>query len=88
MFMTIAAPSSSLLDSKEFYELLANGCYLSYDNRVYLGGPCNSGKTSLACIFIGKEAPATWDSTNGLEIYFGQNGIHLKDRKMIPIPKG
>lgn len=86
VFMTISA--SSLLDSKEFYELLETGFYISYENRLYLGGPCNAGKTSLACILTGDEVPDTWISTNGLQIYRGQNGIHLKDKKMIPIRKG
>lgn len=88
VYYDFSAPSSSLLDSKEFYDLLVNGSYISYDNRVYLGGPCNAGKTSLACIFTGDEVPGTWISTNGLQIYFGRNGIHLKDKKMIPIRKG
>ncbi|CAC5366264.1 unnamed protein product [Mytilus coruscus] len=80
--------TSSLLDSKEFYELMKHGVYISYENRLYFGGPCNAGKTSLACILTGDEVPDTWLSTNGLQFYFGQNGIHLKDKKMIPIRKG
>ncbi|XP_052067165.1 uncharacterized protein LOC127706549 [Mytilus californianus] len=78
----------SLLDSREFYELLEHGYYDSYENRIYLGGPCNAGKTSLACVLTGDEVPDKWISTNGLQIYFGQNGIHLKDKKMIQIRKG
>lgn len=85
-YTTLSAPS--LLDSREFYELLEHGFYDSYENRVYLGGPCNAGKTSLACVLTGDEVPDKWISTNGLQIYFGQNGIHLKDKKMIQIRKG
>jgi hypothetical protein len=29
-----------------------------------------------------------WKSTDGLVIYFGRNGIDLKDKTMIPLKKG
>jgi hypothetical protein len=32
--------------------------------------------------------PQSWKSTNSLIIYFGRNGIHLKDKKMVPLEKG
>lgn len=64
---------------------LLEGSYSSHENRVYLIGPCKSGKTSLACILVDNDIPKTWNSTNGLSIYYGQNGINLRSKQMIPI---
>ncbi|CAC5420912.1 unnamed protein product [Mytilus coruscus] len=75
------------VESNEFQQLLSRGHFISYENRLFLAGPCNVGKTSLASILIDEEIPHVWDSTNGLEIWFGRNGIHIKDKKMIPLPR-
>ena len=64
---------------------LLEGSYSSHENRVYLVGPCKSGKTSLACILVGNAIPKIWNSTNGLSIYYGQNGIHLRTKRMNPL---
>lgn len=77
----------SKMNSKEFEDLISKGDYASYENRVYLAGCCNIGKSSLASILIGDEVPKRWNSTDGLVIHFGRNGIHLEDKKMIPIEK-
>lgn len=76
------------MNTNDFKTLIANGNYASYENRVYLAGSCNVGKSCLASILIGEKIPRKWYSTNGLTIYFGRNGIHLKDREMIPLKKG
>ncbi|CAC5358229.1 unnamed protein product [Mytilus coruscus] len=76
------------LNRNDFQDLIALGTFASYENRVYLAGPCNIGKSSLASILIGEEIPKTWFSTDGLIIYFGRNGIDLQQRKMIPLKKG
>ena len=72
----------------EFKVLLSHGTYDSYENTVYLAGSCNVGKSSLASILIGITIPVEWKSTNGLNIYFGMNGIDLKTMKMVPLKKG
>ncbi|XP_063405757.1 uncharacterized protein LOC134689720 [Mytilus trossulus] len=72
----------------DFQDLVALGTFASYENRVFLAGPCNIGKSSLASILIGEEIPKTWFSTDGLVIHFGRNGIDLQQRKMIPLKKG
>ena len=59
--------------------------YKSYENRVYLIGSCKSRKTSLSCILVGTDITKTWNSINGLSIYYGQNGIHLRKREMNPL---
>ncbi|CAG2211889.1 unnamed protein product [Mytilus edulis] len=59
--------------------------FASYENRVYLAGACNTGKSSLASILIGEEVPEKWHSTDGLVIHYGRNGIRLEDKKMIPL---
>lgn len=78
----------SQLNSEDFQDLVALGTFASYENRVYLAGPCNIGKSSLASILIGEAVPKTWFSTEGLVIHFGRNGIDLQHRKMIPLRKG
>lgn len=75
-------------NASEFYQVLSDGSYESFDNRVYVAGPCNVGKSTLASILIGEEIQHVWKSTDTLQIYFGQNGIHLKDKTMVPLPKG
>lgn len=78
----------SKLNRDDFKNLVALGTFATYENRVYLAGPCNIGKSSLASILIGEEVPKTWFSTDGLIIHFGRNGIDLLQRKMIPLKKG
>ncbi|VDI45415.1 Hypothetical predicted protein [Mytilus galloprovincialis] len=78
----------SQLNRDDFQDLVALGTFASYDNRVYLAGPCNIGKSSPASILIGEAIPKTWFSTDGLIIHFGRNGIDLQHRKMIPLKKG
>lgn len=68
--------------------LLSKGTYASFENRVYLAGAVNTGKTSLASVLIGEEIPKDWKSTDGLIIHFGRNGIDLDEKKMIPLKKG
>lgn len=52
------------------------------------GGPCRAGKSTLASILIGEQIPLQWDSTDGLVIYFGRNGIDIENKKMIPLQDG
>ncbi|CAG2245229.1 unnamed protein product [Mytilus edulis] len=78
----------SQLNSDDFKNLVALGTFASYENRVYLAGPCNIGKSSLASILIGETIPKNWVSTDGLIIHFGRNGINLEQRKMIPLKTG
>ena len=68
--------------------LLLKGTFISYDNCVYLGGACNVGKSTLASILIGEEISQHWKSTDGLAIYFGRNGIDLKNKEMVPLKQG
>ncbi|CAG2254325.1 unnamed protein product [Mytilus edulis] len=75
------------MNMSDFKNLMSKGDYASYENRVFLAGACNVGKSCLASILIGEEIPKKWYSTDGLTIYFGRNGIHLEDRKMIPLKK-
>ena len=79
---------SMMSSAEEVKELISEGEFMAYENRIYLAGASNVGKSTLASILLGKEIPQIWKSTNGLIIYFGMNGIHLKDRTMIPLEKG
>jgi hypothetical protein len=74
--------------SDETKELLVKGTFKSYENCVYLAGGCNVGKSTLASILIGEEIPTHWISTDGLNIYFGRNGIDLKKKEMVPLKQG
>jgi ribosome biogenesis GTPase A len=71
--------------SDETKDLLSNGTFKSYENLVYLAGACNVGKSTLASILIGEEIPKDWISTDGLNIYFGRNGINLNTKEMVPL---
>ncbi|XP_071138755.1 uncharacterized protein [Mytilus edulis] len=77
-----------LVDAEEFKRMLSHGEYLSYDNLLSLGGPCRAGKSTLASVLIGEEIPLKWNSTDGLVIYFGRNGINIEKKEMIPLKKG
>ena len=74
--------------AEEMKELLSKGTFKAYENRVYLAGACNVGKSTLASILLGEEIPQCWNSTNGLIIYFGRNGIDLKEKTIVPLRKG
>jgi tRNA U34 5-carboxymethylaminomethyl modifying GTPase MnmE/TrmE len=47
---------------------------MACENRVYLAGACNVGKSILASILLGEEIPQSVKSTDGLIIYYGRNG--------------
>jgi len=51
----------------------------------YLAGACNVGKSTLASILIVDEILHIWQSTDGLIIYFGKNGLDLKEKTMVPL---
>lgn len=53
-----------------------------------LGGPCKAGKSTLASVLIDEEIPLQWNSTDGLIIFFGRNGIDIENRKMVPLKEG
>jgi hypothetical protein len=54
---------------------VSKGTFLSFENCVYLAGACKVGKSTLASILIGKKITTEYISTDGLNIYFGRNGI-------------
>ena len=72
----------------EMKELISKGMFMAFENCVYLAGACNVGKSTLASIFLGEEIPQSWKSTDGLIIYFGKNGIDLKNKTIVPLRKG
>ena len=74
--------------AEEVKELISKGMSMAYENRVYLAGACNVGKYTLASILLGEEIPQSVKSTDGLIIYYGRNGIDLKDKTMVPLRKG
>ncbi|XP_071181256.1 uncharacterized protein [Mytilus edulis] len=76
-----------LVDANEFESMLSHGTFESYENRLSLGGPCKAGKSTLASVLIGEEIQKNWESTDGLVIYFGRNGIDLEEGKMVPLKK-
>ncbi|VDI11029.1 Hypothetical predicted protein [Mytilus galloprovincialis] len=71
--------------SEEFLKLLSTGTYESFENRVFLCGSCACGKSTLASVLIGSPIPRTWQSTDGLVIHFGRNGINLETFEMVPL---
>ncbi|XP_063438361.1 uncharacterized protein LOC134719286 [Mytilus trossulus] len=54
-----------IFSDKEFKGLLMSGAYRCFWNRIFLTGPFGVGKTSLAKILVGDEAPEERKSTDG-----------------------
>ncbi|VDI10294.1 Hypothetical predicted protein [Mytilus galloprovincialis] len=61
-------------------------CPLNFN--LLSGGPCKAGKSTLASVLIDEDIPLKWNSTDGLVIFFGRNGIDIESRKMVPLKEG
>ena len=57
-----------------------SGAYRCFWNRIFLTGPFGVGKTSLAKILVGDEAPEERQSTDGIWIYLGRAGMDIQER--------
>lgn len=51
-------------------------------------GKFSVGKTTLAKILVGDEAPIERESTDGIWIYLGRAGMNIKERIWIFLEKG
>ncbi|XP_063438355.1 uncharacterized protein LOC134719280 [Mytilus trossulus] len=77
-----------IFSDKEFKDLLMSGAYRCFWNRIFLTGPFGVGKTSLAKILVGDEAPEERQSTDGIWIYLGRAGMDIKERCWIFLKHG
>ncbi|XP_071138919.1 uncharacterized protein [Mytilus edulis] len=77
-----------IFSDKEFKGLLMSGAYRCFWNRIFLTGPFGVGKTSLAKILVGDEAPEERQSTDGIWIYLGRAGMDIQERCWIFIKHG
>ncbi|VDI12402.1 Hypothetical predicted protein [Mytilus galloprovincialis] len=77
-----------IFSDMEFQGLLRSGSYKCYWNRVFLTGPFGVGKTCLAKILVGDEAPEQRESTDGIWIYLGRAGMNIKERCWVFLEKG
>ncbi|CAG2185651.1 unnamed protein product [Mytilus edulis] len=77
-----------IFSDKEFKGLLMSGAYRCFWNRIFLTGPFGVGKTSLAKILVGDEAPEERQSTDGIWIYLGRAGMDIKERCWIFLKHG
>ncbi|XP_063411170.1 uncharacterized protein LOC134694105 [Mytilus trossulus] len=77
-----------MFSDMEFQGLLSSGSYKCYWNRIFLTGPFGVGKTCLAKILVGDEAPEQRESTDGIWIYLGRAGMNIKERCWIFLEKG
>ncbi|XP_052096542.1 uncharacterized protein LOC127731746 [Mytilus californianus] len=77
-----------IFSDKEFKGLLMSGAYKCFWNRIFLTGPFAVGKTSLAKILVGDEAPEERKSTDGIWIYLGRAGMDIKERCWIFLKHG
>ena len=50
----------------EIKELLSKGTFTSIENRAYLAGACNVGKSTFVSILIGEENPESWNLNFGV----------------------
>ena len=78
----------NIFSDMEFQGLLSSGSYKCYWNRVFLTGPFGVGKTCLAKILVGDDAPEHRESTDGIWIYLGRAGMNIKERCWIFLEKG
>ncbi|VDI01224.1 Hypothetical predicted protein, partial [Mytilus galloprovincialis] len=77
-----------IFSDMEFQGLLISGSYKCYWNRVFLTGPFGVGKTCLAKILVGDDAPEQRESTDGIWIYLGRAGMNIKERCWVFLEKG
>ncbi|XP_063438358.1 uncharacterized protein LOC134719283 [Mytilus trossulus] len=77
-----------IFSDKEFKGLLMSGAYRCFWNRIFLTGPFGVGKTSLAKILVGDEAPEERQSTDGIWIYLGRAGMDIQERCWIFLKHG
>ncbi|VDI26119.1 Hypothetical predicted protein [Mytilus galloprovincialis] len=77
-----------IFSDNEFKGLLKSGAYRCFWNRIFLTGPFGVGKTSLAKILVGDEAPEERQSTDGIWIYLGRAGMDIKERCWIFLKPG
>jgi ribosome biogenesis GTPase A len=42
--------------AEEMKELISKGMFMAYENRVYLAGACNVGKSTLTSILLGLDS--------------------------------
>ena len=87
-FLDQLAQFERMGNAEDFKKLLAFGIFYSYENCLYLCGACRVGKSTFASVLLDEEIPKSWISTDGLNIYFGRNGIDLMRRIMVPLKKG
>ncbi|XP_071155165.1 uncharacterized protein [Mytilus edulis] len=71
-----------------FEEIMKEGSYKCYWNRVYLVGNYNIGKTTLAKVLVGDPVPDVRQSTNGIWLYIGLAGMDIDQKKWIFLQKG
>ena len=72
----------------EFKNMLKEGSYACYWNRIYLVGPFGVGKTTLSKNLVGDSIPDMWVSTDGIWIYMGIAGMDTEQRKWVFLDKG
>ena len=68
--------------------MLSAGSFKCFWNRVYLVGPYNVGKTTLAKNLVGDPVPELRKSTDGIWIYLGRAGMDTEERTWIFLPQG
>lgn len=88
ILITVLEDELTKLSDKQFDNLLKTGSYKCYWNRVFLTGKFAVGKTTLAKILVGDEAPIERESTDGIWIYLGRAGMNIKKRVWIFLEKG
>ncbi|XP_052061242.1 uncharacterized protein LOC127701418 isoform X4 [Mytilus californianus] len=76
------------ISDKQFKNLLKSGTYNCFWNRIFLTGRFAVGKTTLAKILVGDEAPEQRQSTDGIWIYLGRAGMDIKERSWIFLENG
>ncbi|CAG2199579.1 unnamed protein product [Mytilus edulis] len=67
----------------DFQNIVSQGSYQSHENRIYLVGPYNVGKTTIAAVLVNDEIPRERCPTNGIWVHLRRAGMNIEKREWV-----
>ncbi|VDI66942.1 Hypothetical predicted protein [Mytilus galloprovincialis] len=67
----------------DFQNIVSQGSYQSHENRIYLVGPYNVGKTTIAAVLVNDEIPRERCPTNGIWLHLRRAGMNIEEREWV-----
>ncbi|XP_052070156.1 uncharacterized protein LOC127708967 isoform X2 [Mytilus californianus] len=68
---------------EDFQSIVSQGSYQSHENRIYLVGPYNVGKTTIAAVLVNDEIPKERCPTNGIWVHLRRAGMNIEKREWV-----